>query len=326
MSGPEPILASSIEAAVTPKATTSPEIAAVAYDRCDANKYEQPVNTDVSQAGLQMPVVTTSDHESGKIQDFPAGIQPESSAGSRPIDEVNRANTVESAPVLNNDDELKTGPASQGEAKPKRSRRRSSSNRRGGRSSSRSSSVAVDEEAELQSPYQMFRNTLIVEESFRQQYQGMAISRRKHILFFCILVLTTGYYTYSVFINPSIYKMFNFFDRLMLMGTVITLGLFHLTGLYTKTFIYEPRFVYSINKGLRPFNMKLVKIRKTWAEYILGLFYNPAYQSRPGRLVKLVLSARTFNQEIVESWEMYRQDYWDREWERYRRREKKRLG
>lgn len=315
MSGPERLHG----LPVGPAAVASEAMAADRGSDSSKHEQEQPMKPSVSEVAMPSDESSIIGEEMGSRKALDAQAEQES------IDPTSKIKSPESSTALSGQEEVKNGMIPQ-ETKGKRSRRRSSSNRKGGRSSSRSSSVAVDEEAELQSPYQMFRNTLIVEESFRQQYQGMAVSRRKHILFFCILVVTTGYYTYSVFINPSIYKMFNFFDRLMLMGTVITLGLFHLTGLYTKTFIYEPKFVYSINKGLRPFNMKLVKIRKNWAEYILGLFYNPAYQSRPGRLVKLVLSARTFNQETVENWEMYRQDYWDREWERYCRRDKKRLG
>ncbi|KAA8914576.1 hypothetical protein TRICI_002864 [Trichomonascus ciferrii] len=94
------------------------------------------------------------------------------------------------------------------------------------------------------------------------------------------------------------------------------MGLFYLTGLYSKTFVEYPRFIHSTNRGLRGFNIKLVKLQKSWRERLVGLCWDPSYSDRPGRLVKIVLSTRMFTPETIEGWEIYRQEYWERELDR----------
>jgi Spo7-like protein len=185
--------------------------------------------------------------------------------------------------------------------------------------SNSSASTTAEQSISFKHPLQTFRNLLIMEQSLRQQYVAMAVSRRKHVLFFSFLILSSLYFGYAMFINPSIYRLVNFFDQLMFMASIVILGLFYLTGLYTKAFVYSPRFIHNANKGLRPFNVKLVRVPRTWKEYTISLLWDPRYASAQGRLVKLILSARAFNPEIVEGWEIYRNEYWERENIRKRR-------
>lgn len=168
---------------------------------------------------------------------------------------------------------------------------------------------------------QVFRNLLVLEESLRIQYKDLSLSRRKHIIFFSFLLTAMLYFLYAVFLSPSIYRLFSFLQRVGFLASTITMGLFYLTGLYTKTFVEYPRFIYSTNKGLRPYNLKLVKTPKNWKERFIGLFWDPSYMAQPGRLIKVVLSTRVFTPETIEGWEIYRQEYWERELERVIKRQ-----
>jgi hypothetical protein len=195
---------------------------------------------------------------------------------------------------------------------------------RGGRRSRRSSSASRPQsrgrnEIDMLPPNssaQVFRNLLILEESLREQYKELSLSRRKHVVFFMCLLSGLVYFFYAVFIQPSIYGLFSFLQRVGFLASAITMGLFYLTGLYSKTFVEYPRFIYSTNKGLRAFNIKLVKLQKSWRERIIGLCWDPSYSDRPGKLVKIVLSTRMFTPETIEGWEIYRQEYWERELDR----------
>ena len=71
-------------------------------------------------------------------------------------------------------------------------------------------------------PAQVFRNVLIVEESLRQQYATLVVSRRKHVLFFSLLVLATFYFSYSVFVaTPSAYVIMNFIHRVGFIASLV---------------------------------------------------------------------------------------------------------
>lgn len=164
-------------------------------------------------------------------------------------------------------------------------------------------------------PAQVYRNLLIAEESFREQYVEVCRSRRKLSVFFFLLALLTAYATWAVFIHPSVYTGVDAAHKLLWTVCSITAGLFYLTGLYRKAFVVSPLFIHNSNKGLRSFNLKLVKQPSiSWRESFMRLVFDPVYSvSGGGGLVKLVLSARSFSSETIEAWELYRHDYWERE-------------
>lgn len=172
-------------------------------------------------------------------------------------------------------------------------------------------------------PQQIFSTLMIMEESLRRQYVELAVSRRRHVLFFFGLVIAAVYYSYAVFVAPSMYWVLNVVDRLLVFTCYITLGLFYLTGLYRRAFVVAPRFVSDANKGLRLFNVKLVRVPPTWGEAIIRATWSPVYARRPEDIVKLVLSTRAFSADTIEAWEVYRQEYFDKERERAQRRRAK---
>lgn len=204
-----------------------------------------------------------------------------------------------------------------GDLTPRR-RRRSSNASSHSRSSSASS---ISAEPPLPShPANVFRNLLIMEESLRVEYIQLRYTRRKYTLFVMLLIASTLYFAYTLFIDPSIYRVIHFFNRLFLMISLVTIVLFYISGSYTKTLVHSRKFIHNTNKGLRGFNVKLVKIPPTWMEAFTDILWRPAYSSRPGRIVKLVLSPRAFNPDTVDGWEIYRQEYWNREFERRKRK------
>ncbi|ODQ69311.1 hypothetical protein LIPSTDRAFT_40071, partial [Lipomyces starkeyi NRRL Y-11557] len=142
------------------------------------------------------------------------------------------------------------------------------------------------------SPTQIYRNMLILEESLRSQYIALRLRRYKYTLFCGLLVLWTVYFYYGVFIWYSVYAYVHLFHKLCLMIGVVTLSLFYLSGLYSKTMVYPRKFLSNTNKGLRQFNLKLPS---------------------GGDVVKLVMLPKAFSAEFREGWEVYRQEYWEKE-------------
>ncbi|ANB11189.1 Nem1-Spo7 phosphatase regulatory subunit SPO7 [Sugiyamaella lignohabitans] len=204
-----------------------------------------------------------------------------------------------------------------------RRRRKSSTTKSGSKSHSRNSSSISSISAEPippNNPTQIFRNLLIMEESFRDQYIALRRTRRKNVIFFSFLMTAAVYFTYSVFVEPSIYRAVSFFDRLMFLVSIISVGLFYLTGLYNQAFVLAPKFVHNANKGIRAFNIKLVVVKPTWTESVIRLLWDPVYTAKKGGLIKLILSSRVFTTDTIETWDLYRERYWLKENERARRR------
>lgn len=204
-----------------------------------------------------------------------------------------------------------------GDLTPRR-RRRSSAASNHSRSSS-VSSIAGDAPSPSH-PANVFRNLLIMEEALRVEYTQLRFTRRKYTLFVVLLIASTLYFSYTIFVDPSIYRVIHFFNRLSLMISLVTLVLFYISGSYSKTLVHSRKFIHNANKGLLGFNVKLVKIPPTWTERFLDIFWKPAYSTRPGSVVKIVLSPKAFNPDTVDGWEIYRQEYWNREFERSKKK------
>lgn len=192
----------------------------------------------------------------------------------------------------------------------------------------------------------IFRNLLILEESLRQQVYQQRTLRRKYLTFLaalCSLIAGISHHLYmSQYGGP-----FRFIFQLLLLMLIVTLLLYHLSGEYQKTIVLPRKFLSSANKGLRQLNVRLVKIKTSYAdssadlirEYGLFLcsmalkFCHTAFpsmiQNPESRLeiwlmvaqlrcqprfglndVKLVLVPRTFSTDIREGWELYRNEFW----------------
>ncbi|EDK36888.2 hypothetical protein PGUG_00986 [Meyerozyma guilliermondii ATCC 6260] len=194
----------------------------------------------------------------------------------------------------------------------------------------------------------IFRNLLLLEENLRQQVIQQRAMRRKYLTFLailCSLSASIAHQLYFVEKTPTGTK--RVILQFSLLALLVTLMLYHLSGEYQKTIVLPRRFLSSTNKGLRQFNIRLVKIKIPLSDSIIDLVremslfvvnlllisfhrLNPAMiQNRDSKLevflvscqsqcqprigitdVKLVLNARMFNTDIREGWELYRSEFW----------------
>jgi hypothetical protein len=69
-------------------------------------------------------------------------------------------------------------------------------------------------------------------------------------------------------LGGSPYYYVSLLEMLALGGGVFTGVLFYATGLYDKTIVEPRRFVFMANRGLRPYNVKLVKVPLSYREWI----------------------------------------------------------
>ncbi|KAF3904890.1 hypothetical protein ABW20_dc0107368 [Dactylellina cionopaga] len=117
------------------------------------------------------------------------------------------------------------------------------------------------------SPPTIYLNLIILEASLRAQYQRLHLRRRKYTFFLILLCLWTGYFFNAVYITgPSPYSIISTFEKLCLIGGIVTGLLFWMSGLYAKTMIWPRRLVGNVNKGLRMFNVKLVVVNRSFSQ------------------------------------------------------------
>ena len=118
------------------------------------------------------------------------------------------------------------------------------------------------------SPSQIYLNLLILEASLRSQYLHHLARRRKFTFFLLALFLWIAIFSYRFFVlGGSPYYYVSHFEKLGLGGGVVTAILYYATGTYHSTIVEPRQFVSSANKGLRGFNVKLVKIPLTTREW-----------------------------------------------------------
>jgi len=121
------------------------------------------------------------------------------------------------------------------------------------------------------SPPTIYLNLLILEASLRQQYKKLHLRRRKYTFFLILLSLWTGVFFNAVYIvGPSPYSAVSTFQKLGLLGGIVTFLLFWMSGLYAKTMVWPRKFVANTNKGLRVFNVKLVVVRGSFWQRVAG--------------------------------------------------------
>lgn len=174
------------------------------------------------------------------------------------------------------------------------------------RHSSRSRKVG---DLEPTSPEAVFANLTAIEDNLRVQYCKIMRGRRKSLVFFWSTVLAALYLSSLNLHRPSIYLWIRWMELLLMFATYICLGLFFLTGMYHRAFIAAPRFIADTNRGLRQFNIRLVKCRPSLKERLLRVIWDPCYSSHPSGIVKIVLFSRAFSSQYIENWEIFRVEF-----------------
>lgn len=149
------------------------------------------------------------------------------------------------------------------------------------------------------SPNQVYLNLLILEASLRSQYLHHLTRRRKFTFFIIILVLWNAYFLHRIFhLGGSPYYYIYHLEWLGLLGGCVTAALYYATGLYEKTIVEPRRFVSTANRGLRGFNVKLVKVPFSTTQWIVWwwnwyTFPTPPPPRKPPSTLSRRLSANT---------------------------------
>lgn len=201
----------------------------------------------------------------------------------------------------------------------------------------------------------IFRNLLILEESLRQQVMQQKTLRRKYLTFLAMLCSLIASISHHLYFAPQTAAS-RVVLQLILVALCVTLVLYHLSGEYQKTIVLPRRFLSSTNKGLRQLNVRLVKIKTSFADSLADLIRdfvlflctmalsslhtvcpsatnNPKFKMEVWLVaaqlrcqpkfglndVKISLMPRSFSTEVREGWELYRNEFWINEGVRRRK-------
>ncbi|GMM55828.1 Nem1-Spo7 phosphatase regulatory subunit [Maudiozyma humilis] len=324
----------------------------------DERESDTPVKVEVTSTPVQSPSKSGIANGSDVLD----GTTKHSSVMSSPLRSISetvpitpsRASVTPDSLAAERLDTLPHGTPSANASPLARHTPRSSSSRR--RSFGRDSSGAKSRRNSTHiSPTSMiFRNLLILEEDLRKQAREQKRLRWQYTVFLSCMAGIAAFAVYHLyFVENVVTGVHRFAMQFTACFITVTLTLFHLSGQYKRTIVIPRRFFPSTNKGLRQFNIRLVKVHSSWDESLtdgirqsVGLlvdvnirvcewlsgwwrpvallrFWHKAQlrcQPRIGAVdVKIVLNPRAFSAEIREGWEIYRDEFWAREGARRRR-------
>ncbi|CCD26439.1 Nem1-Spo7 phosphatase regulatory subunit SPO7 NDAI_0H02650 [Naumovozyma dairenensis CBS 421] len=273
----------------------------------------------------------------------------------------NKGNTTTSNGHIRDSDEdiaLATNVNSNGNSGIIQVRKRSDS-----KTSRTSSSRNPKSSSDISSASKIFRNLLILEDDLRRQAGIAKRLKWQFTMFFSGLIGVAGFAIYELFFDygsfnghsntdKSMSRLYRIFLQFTVCFIAITLVLFHLSGQYKRTIVIPRRFFVSSNKGLRQFNVKLVKVNSSMDEKytdfvryisrkvahcnlflfrtilrfseqstIVHFWKSVTIRSQPriGAIdVKLIINPRFCSAEVREGWEIYRDEFWAREGARRR--------
>ncbi|AEY96647.1 FAEL334Wp [Eremothecium gossypii FDAG1] len=224
------------------------------------------------------------------------------------------------------------------------------------RSSSKTSSKNLKSTTDISPASKIFRNLLILEDDLRRQAKEQELLKWQFTLFLSTLMGVAGFAFYELYFSQdTVQGLYRVMLQFLFVFIMITVVLFHLSGEYRRTIVIPRKFFTNTNKGIRQFNIKLVKVKSSFGDratdsarlaarrvagaqlWLLHLLVPAAHlprlalyhfwrgvavrsQARIGAVdVKLVLYPRAFSAEIREGWEIYRDEFWAREGARRRR-------
>ncbi|OQV01588.1 hypothetical protein CLAIMM_06915 [Cladophialophora immunda] len=201
------------------------------------------------------------------------------------------------------------------------------------------------------SPPQIYLNLLILESSLRAQYLHLVSRRRLNTFFLLLLAAWNCLFFYALFLRPredgtglggSVYWVVETSEKLALMGGIVTVLLVWGTGQWERGIRWPRKWLGTTNRGLRGFNLRVVRIRgKFWREMLghlsfllpFGLWREAGGSdwhlvehetglvieedlAKGGDAIMLLLLPKSFSPEFRENWEEYRTEYWEKENER----------
>lgn len=246
------------------------------------------------------------------------------------------------------------------------------------RSNSRTSSGTrtVRNSSSISPASKIFRNLLILEDDLRRQAREQKRLRWQYITFYSTLMGIAGFVVYELYFTtdliippPDNYyhwprttrhktssntSLYRFVLQMTLVFVIITVFLFYISGQYRRTIILPRRFFNSTNKGIKQFNLRLIKVHSSWDEKftdlvrfisesvamiqlwilheifrfkdnaVIRFWENVKIRAQPrigATDVKLVLNPKHFSAEVREGWEIYRDEFWAREGARRRKQQ-----
>ncbi|KAL4929480.1 Spo7-like protein [Aspergillus undulatus] len=132
------------------------------------------------------------------------------------------------------------------------------------------------------SPPQIYLNLLILESSLRAQYLALRERRRQNTFFLLLLAAWITYFGYALFLRPredgrgvggSVYWVVEMWERVALLGGVVTALLVWGTGQWERGIRWPRRWLAIANRGLRTMNTKIVVIRGHWWQELLSYLW-----------------------------------------------------
>ncbi|KAI9830926.1 MAG: hypothetical protein M1819_005308 [Sarea resinae] len=129
------------------------------------------------------------------------------------------------------------------------------------------------------SPPQIYLNLLILEASLRAQYLTLQARRRQHTFFLLLLASWISYFVYALFLRPredgsgmggSVYWVVEMFERIGLLGGIVTAILVWGTGQWERGVRWPRRWIGVANRGLRTMNTKIIIIKGPWWKEMLS--------------------------------------------------------
>ena len=123
------------------------------------------------------------------------------------------------------------------------------------------------------SPECIYQNLLILEASLRAQYLSLRTRLTLYLILMAALATWVSTFTYLLFLRPredgkgaggSPYWVVDMAEKTGWVGGVVTVGLVWATGMWDRGVRWPRRWINITNRGLRPFNLKLVVIRRHW--------------------------------------------------------------
>lgn len=130
------------------------------------------------------------------------------------------------------------------------------------------------------SPECIYQNLLILEASLRAQHLSLRNRLRLYLILMTALAAWLSAFTYFLFLRPredgrgaggSPYWVVDMAEKLGWVGGVVTACLVWATGMWDRGVRWPRRWVVITNRGLRPFNLKLVVIRAHWWQDLANL-------------------------------------------------------
>ncbi|QIX00538.1 hypothetical protein AMS68_006055 [Peltaster fructicola] len=209
------------------------------------------------------------------------------------------------------------------------------------------------------SPPQIYLNLLILEASLRLQYLNLRARLRSHMVLLLILTAWILTFTYLLYFRPredgsgvggSVYWVLETTYKFAWGIGVVTACLFYATGMYERGLRWPRKFIGTTNRGLRPFNLKVVITRDSFIHEMfswtsagwIGESKRVNFQVLPrdieahgakeqwnaqakahglieediapaGDVLRILLLPKPFSPDFREGWDNFRAEFWERE-------------